>query len=175
MMITLFRHKTQSDDEAFDALFRASYPALYRHAYALLSNEEDSRDVVSDVFEKVLNKRLSGEALTTGYLMTLVHNRALDVLRHKRVEDEARREMSLEKQMFMETDTEREERLREILRFVESNLTPQTQKILRMCYAEKRSYREVAEALGISIQAVNKHISQALRLLRERFNPYKNK
>lgn len=188
-MISIFRHRRRREED-IDALFRASYPALYRHAYALLGNEEDSRDVISEVFVKLLDSvrgvndvsrgvnDVSADTIkdndtttpvTPGYLMAMVHNKAIDLLRQRKVEDEARRQMMLDYRTFMAVDEYSEERLREIQRFVETSLTPQTQRILRMCYDDKKTYREVAQELGISIQAVNKHISQALRKLRDRF------
>lgn len=169
-MISIFRHKRRSPDEEFDELFRSSYPSLYRYAYSLLRNEDDSRDVVSEVFVKVLEKKPKTTNMT-GYLMAMVHNRALDKLKQQKVENEARQRLLLDYKLFLETDELKEERLKAILQFVENELTPQTQRILRMCYAEKKSYKEVAAELDISVQAVNKHISQALKKLRERFNP----
>lgn len=169
-MISIFRHKRRSSDEEFDELFRSSYPSLYRYAYSLLRNEDDSRDVVSEVFVKVLEKKLKA-TVTTGYLMAMVHNKALDKLKQQKVENEARQRLLLDYKLFLETDEQKEKRLNAILQFVENELTPQTQRILRMCYEEKKSYKEVAAELDISIQAVNKHISQALKKLRERFNP----
>lgn len=169
-MISIFRHKRRSSDEEFDELFRSSYPGLYRYAYSLLRNEDDSRDVVSEVFVKVLEKKPKTTNMT-GYLMAMVHNRALDKLKQQKVENEARQRLLQDYKLFLEADELKEERLKAILQFVENELTPQTQRILRMCYAEKKSYKEVAAELDISIQAVNKHISQALKKLRERFNP----
>ena len=169
-MISIFRHKRRSPDEEFDELFRSSYPSLYRYAYSLLRNEDDSRDVVSEVFVKVLEKKPKA-TLTIGYLMAMVHNRALDKLKQQKVEDEARQRLLQDYKLFLEIDEQKEERLKAILQFVENELTPQTQRILRMCYAEKKSYKEVAAELDLSVQAVNKHISQALKKLRERFNP----
>lgn len=169
-MISIFRHKRRSPDEEFDELFSSSYPSLYRYAYSLLRNEDDSRDVVSEVFVKVLEKKPKA-TVTIGYLMAMVHNKALDKLKQQKVEDEARQRLLQDYKLFLEIDEQKEERLKAILQFIENELTPQTQRILRMCYAEKKSYKEVAAELDISIQAVNKHISQALKKLRERFNP----
>lgn len=170
-MILVFRHKQRIDDDEFDKLFRSSYPVLYRRAYSLLNNGEDSRDVVSDVFKALLEKQTDISSINIGYLTAMVQNRALDLLRHRNVEDEARQQMIYEYHTAIQTDRNYEERLKEILQFIETDLTPQTRMILRMCYDDKKSYKEVAEELNISKQAVNKHISQALRKLRERFNP----
>lgn len=168
-MIAIFRHNKREDEEAFDELFRSSYASLYRRAFALLNDEEESRDVVSEVFAYLLERQTDANRMNVAYLMTMVHSRALDVLRRRRVEDEARRRMMQDGEMLCPTDETSEERLRELLRFIDTELTEQTRRILRMCYDERLTYREVAERLGISTQAVNKHISQALSKLRERF------
>lgn len=170
-MISIFRHKRRSREEEFDELFRSSYPALYCHAYSLLHDADDSRDVVSEVFVSLLERHPKQTCLNTGYLMAMVHNKCIDRIKQKKVEDEARTRMAHDYQLYIEVDKNREERLAEVLRYVDNELTPQTRRILRMCYDEKKSYKEVASELNISIQAVNKHISQALKKLRERFNP----
>lgn len=73
-MISIFRHKQRKDDEEFDELFRSSYQSLYHHAYSLLHNAEDSRDIVSEVFVKILETKDTG-TVNTGYLMAMVHNK----------------------------------------------------------------------------------------------------
>ena len=168
-MMTWFEHKRQMTNEELSELFRASYPRLYRVAYSLLADAEESRDVVHDTIADLLDKhRLTpdvGEAL----LVTAVRNRALDLLRHRRVEDEARQALLHEYQTST-TDTASEERIREIRHYIETELTPQTRRVLQLCYDEKKTYQEAANLLDISVQAINKHISQALRKLREEFN-----
>lgn len=173
-VISIFPHRRHISDEEFDTLFRSSYQSLYCHAYSFLNDAEECRDVLSEVFISLLEGRPRKDCLSTGYLMAMVHNRCMDILRHRKVEDEARRQMVYDYQLFMDADENREERLAGILQFVETELTPQTRRILRMCYDQKKTYREVALELGISVQAVNKHISQALRKMREHFNPNKD-
>ena len=170
-MISLFTHKRQMTEEEFDKLFRNSYARLYRLAYSLLHDQEDSRDIVSGVFADLLDKyKLSSDIITEAYLYSMVRSRCIDLLRHRKVEDEARQQMILENRIQTMPDVEHEEHLKEVLTYIDTELTPQTRTVLRMCYDEKRKYKEVASELGISVQAVNKHISQALRKLREHFN-----
>lgn len=47
------------------------------------------------------------------------------------------------------------------------SLPEPTCTILRSCYWEKKTYQQVADELGISPDTVKKHISKALRTLRE--------
>lgn len=172
-MVSLFANRKQMAEEKFDKLFRNSYARLYRLAYSLLHNQEDSRDIVSGVFADLLDKYEFRENITEAYLCSMVHSRSLDLLRHHKVEDEARKQMLRENSVPMH-DAEHDDRMKDILTYIDTELTPQTRRVLSMCYDEKRKYKDVASELGISVQAVNKHISQALRKLRERFNPNKN-
>lgn len=161
----------QMTDEEIGTLFRQSYPRLYRLAYSLLQDKEESRDVVSGAFLDLLDRRKLTADIQEGYLWAMVRSRSLDFLRRKQVADEARVSLLCECKPYVFLDVEHDERIREIRQFIEEELTPQTRKVLQLCYDEKRTYREVASELGVSVQAVNKHISHALRKLRERFNP----
>ena len=67
-------------------------------------------------------------------------------------------------------DNEEDRRIEELLHAIDHDLTPQAGRILRMRYGEGQSYREIAEALGISVSTVNKHVVQALRELRAKFS-----
>lgn len=169
-MIALFGHKRQMTDDEIGELFRSSYARLYRLAYSLLNDEEGSKDVVSGAFVELLDKHILARDINT-YLISMVRNRALDVLRHRQVKDDVWANILQEYEQWTTSDTLYEEQINEIRFFIEKELTPQTRRILQRCYDDKKSYKEVASELGISVQAVNKHISQALRKLRERFNP----
>ena len=158
-------------DEEFDTLFRQSYPKLYRLAFSMLNDQEDSRDVVSGVFADLLDKTHLPAPTGEGYLMTMVHNRALNLLKHRRVENEVRADMLHAVQSDTPPCLADDDRLVEVRTFIETQLTPQTRRVLTLCFDEKKTYQQAASELGVSVQAINKHISQALRKLRERFNP----
>lgn len=168
-MIALFGHTRQMTDEEIGKLFRSTYPRLYRLAYSLLHDQEESKDVVSGVFMEILGKHILARDVNT-YLTSMVRNRSLDVLRHRQVKDDVWANILQEYEQWT-SDTPDDEQINEIRLFIEKEFTPQTRRILQMCYDDKKSYKEVASELGISVQAVNKHISQALRKLREHFNP----
>ena len=55
-----------------------------------------------------------------------------------------------------------------------SQLTPPTDQILEMCYLRRMKYSEAAEALGISPNTVKKHISKALKILRNLYKGVKD-
>lgn len=170
-MITSISQRRKKKNEEFGELFRTTYPRLYRLAYSLLNDQEDSRDVVNDVFAYLLDKHKPTVDINEGYLLTMVRNRAIDLLRRRRVEDEVRADIISDYKPYVMSESTSSERLKEIQQFIETELTPQTRKVLQLCYDEKKTYQTAASELGVSVQAVNKHISGALRKLREHFNP----
>ena len=69
--------------------------------------------------------------------------------------------------MDVATDYREHERLLQQAESIARNLPEPTCTVLRLCYYEHKTYREAAEQLGISPDTVKKHISKALRTLRE--------
>jgi RNA polymerase sigma-70 factor (ECF subfamily) len=64
-----------------------------------------------------------------------------------------------------------DERLADIVEFVVAHLTEQEQRIFHLRFTGGYSYDEIASAECISRVAVWKHLSHALKEIRNRFNP----
>ena len=149
-------------------LFMQHYAKMYRVARTILYDEQESKDVVSDIFEGLLR----GETVLIPdteerYLLTSVRNQCLKRLRHQ--DTRLRMETATREQA---TDAEVEdERLTDIIEFVASHLTEQEQRIFRLRFTDGCSYEEIAAAEGISRVAVWKHLSHALKEIRNHFNP----
>ena len=65
-------------------------------------------------------------------------------------------------------------KLDQMLNFIDSELTPQTRRVVNMHYRQKLTYRQIAEELGISEAAVYKHLAQGIKRIKEQFNPKNN-
>ena len=149
-------------------LFKQHYGKMLRVARTILYDEQESKDVVSDIFEGLLRGRTVLMADTEErYLLTSVRNQCLKRIRHQ----ETRHRMETAT-AGLATDAEHEdERMTDIVEFVVSRLTEQEQRIFRLRFSEGYSYDEIASAEGISRVAVWKHLSHALKEIRNRFNP----
>ena len=146
-----------------ERLFRTNYERMYRLAFALLHDNEEARDVVSDVFSKLWEHDIN-EATASAYLMQSVKNACLNLIARKKRDERLQRLLPLED----EDDTRLEERWQATVSCIDHDLTPQTASVIRLCFGERMSYKETAEELGISTSAVNKHIVNGLRTLREK-------
>jgi RNA polymerase sigma-70 factor (ECF subfamily) len=150
-------------------LFKQHYAKMYRVARTLLYDEQESEDVVSDIFESLL---LGQTVLLPGteerYLLTSVRNQCFKRLRHVST--------PLDDGDCVEPIDDSEvvdERLTDIDEFVACYLSKQEQRIFRLRFSEGCSYEEIAAAESISRVAVWKHLSHALNQIRNRFNPNK--
>ena len=149
-------------------LFMQYYTKMYRVARSLLYDEQESQDMVSDIFESLLTGRVVLLPETEEqYLMTSVRNRCLKRIRHEEVKRRLEGHLPSD-----ETDNDEEdERLTEIVEFVVGHLSVQEQRIFRLRFTEGCSYEEIAVREGISKVAVWKHLSNVLNAIRKHFNP----
>ena len=148
-------------------LFKQHYAKMLRVARTILYDEQESKDVVSDIFEGLLRgQTVLMPDTEERYLLTSVRNQCLKRIRHQ------------EMRIRMETDTaeqtsdtgEEGERITDIVEFVVSHLTEQEQCIFHLRFTEGYSYEEIASSEGISRVAVWKHLSHALNQIRNYFN-----
>ena len=164
----------QDKEQQFERLFRSEYPRMYRAAHILLGDEDEAKDAVQDVFARLWDGEtiLRAESQRT-FLLTCVRNRCLNIIAQRQ------RQQANEVQLAMasisdETETwfgkSDEELTAMVQQYIDQRLTPQTGRIIRMHYDDQQSYKEISGKLGISLSAVNKHIVQGLRKLRQHFN-----
>ena len=146
-------------------LFKQHYAKMYRMARTILYDEQESEDVVSDIFENLLHgQTVLMPGTEERYLLTSVRNQGLKRLRHT--------SSAIEGSGYTEpaddSDAE-DERLTAIGEFIACHLSEQEQRIFRSRFADGCSYEEIAAAEGISRVAVWKHLSHALNLIRNHF------
>ena len=148
-------------------LFRQHYVKMMRVARSILYDEEESKDVVSDIFANLLqgNHVLSAET-EERYLLASVRNQCLKRLRHEEVKQRMRTNASSLQTAYTEND---DDRLLEIDEFVARYLTEQERRIFQLRFCNGLTYEEIAAEEGISRVAVWKHLSHALNQVKNHF------
>ena len=160
--------------EKFEEIYRRHYPAMYRLAKTMLYDADDSKDVVSEIFARLLRGEIAPQAdRIEGFLMTSVRNRCRDVLRHKNVRESVEKLFSAEIMQNQNKPFNDDDRLERLMLFVEAKLPPLTQQIFRLRFLREMTYEEVAEAVGVSRVTVYNHLSQSLQRIKEHFETAK--
>ena len=156
--------------EEFELIYRRHYAPMYRLARRLLYDPQESKDVVSEVFARLLRGgAMPDSGKMEGYLMTAVRNRCSDVLSHKSMRERVERlflQESMQSQIVSMNDDDRLERL---MQFIEAELPPLSQQIFRLRFLSEMSYEEVAQAAGVSKVTVYNHLSQSVQRIKEYF------
>ncbi len=77
-----------TDKKKLETLFRQHYRQMYRLATILLHDDAESKDVVHDVFARLLDdpKDLKEETAES-YLLTSVRNRCLNMIRSRKIQE----------------------------------------------------------------------------------------
>ena len=160
--------KDVMEKDLIQQLFKQHYAKMYRVARTILYDEQESEDVVSDIFEHLLHGQtvlMPGTA--ERYLLTSVRKQCLKRLRHEGVKLHMK-EMAKTEQIS-DADSE-DARLTDIDEFVACHLSDQEQRIFHFRFTDGCSYEDIAVAEGISKVAVWKHLSHALNMIRNHFN-----
>lgn len=163
------------DTEEMERLFRSHYGEMYRLARCILHDDEESKDVVSDVFTRIAaGATVPGSDKIRHYLLVSVRNTAYDVVRRRQTRQRVSRLYPLETTADISPVSDDAELSEAVIRFAETRLTEQTARVFRLRFDGGRRYAEIADELNISVTAVYKHLSQALRKMKEHFNPNGN-
>jgi len=160
--------------EKIEELFRRHYPDMYRLARTMLYDADECKDVVSEVFTRLLRGDIVPEdERIEGYLMTSVRNRCRDVLIHKDVRQRVEKLYSQELMQSQVVCLNDDDRLERLMQFVEREFPPLTQQIFRLRFLREMTYEEVAQVVGVSKVTVYNHLSQSLQMIKEYFKQNK--
>ncbi len=160
----------QGNEKAFVELYHLYAPLVFRFIYSFVKSSELADDLRQEVFIKVWEQRqLLGEIQSfKAYLFTVSRNHTLNALKKASKEQAA---MGFILNNYQEqSDPEDERSAKEYLAYLDqviSKISPQSRNVFMLCRQQNKSYDEVADLLGISRNAVKKHMVKSMKILSE--------
>ena len=164
-----------TDQQKLEKLFKQHYRQMYRLATILLHDDAESKDVVHDVFARLLdNHRDLREDTAESYLLTSVRNRCLNVIRSRQIQERVERLYLLDLETnITSTDvllSDSEKRLEEEIKTLNIGIDllepPVCRDIIIQHFRDGVTFKEIARILGVSETTVYKHLRRALSQLR---------
>ena len=159
-----------TDKKVLEKLFKQHYRQMYRLAVILLHNDAESKDVVHDIFARLLDDhRDLREETAESYLLTSVRNRCLNVIRSRQIQER------VEHLYLLDVDTTiiPMERLEEELKTLHKGIgllePPVCRDIITQHFRDGVTFKEIARRMGVSETTVYKHLRRALSQLRTHF------
>ena len=160
-------------EKSIERMFRQHYEKMYNQARYLLSDDDESKDVVSEVFTTILadDVVLMPES-EEGFLMRSVRNRCLNLIAHKGVKERVAKLLIDDADVILSDETDG--RLEQLMLLIEDLEPPIRKQIFRLRYLKEMSYQEVANKVGVSKVTVFNHLSQAMEWIRKQLKKEQN-
>ncbi|MCE5347205.1 MAG: RNA polymerase sigma-70 factor [Bacteroidales bacterium] len=154
---------------AFDTLYKNYSKKLYKFAYSILKSQEESENIVQEVFLKLWESRnrIEKDSSVKSYLFSIAYNSTITVIRKKAKDTQFIEYLKSLQEVYEEPDLEYEyKELTEKLHDIVYQL-PERQKEVYVLHQEMGlTYKDIAEKLHISVNTVENHMSRALKTIR---------
>ncbi|WP_018666989.1 RNA polymerase sigma-70 factor [Bacteroides gallinarum] len=161
----------------FNRLYEKYNRRFIRFAKSYVVENEVAEDIVSDTFMYYWeHKQVVVEQNISAYLLTVIKHKCINYLKHQALEEQAKcsfqslGEWELRLKISTLEGCEPEKLLSdEIQALVQKalrSMPEQTRNILLRSRYQLQSNKEIAVQLGVSVKAVEYHITRALKILR---------
>ena len=156
-----------TDQRGLQKLFKQHYRQMYRLATILLHDDADSKDVVHDIFAKLLDDhRDLREDTAQSYLLTSVRNRCMNVIRSRQIQERVEHLYLLDLDTTIMPTELLEEELKALRIGIDLLEPPVCRDIILQHFRDGITFKEIACRLGVSETTIYKHLRRALSQLR---------
>ena len=155
-----------------EALYDAHAQALFGFLLNLTRNEEDTRDLMQELFLKLSRQPslLPGMRQPRAYLLRLAHNAAIDLFRRRAARQKAQ-ETEPEAELFAPTNDPDEAAFRSAIAGAMADLPAEQRMVIHLKLWEDFTFDEIAEVMEISMNTAASRYRYGLDKLRQRLRP----
>ena len=163
--------KNVCTDSIYQKLFLEWSTPIRNFLYSKCGNIALSNDIVQDVFLSLWQKcKDVPYEKAKSFLFTAANNKLIDQFRHQKVTFNYKNTLNMSR-VNKETpayELEMKE-AKEKLELIINSIPENSRVVFLMSRIEKKSYREIAERLNLSVKAVEKRMQIALEIMRANF------
>ena len=180
---TLVERVRNNDTEAWEELYKKTYPKAYTVAIQTLKNKEDALDVLQDAYVSVFKKidTLRDESKLEAWVNRIVANRCIDHIRKYRGNNAATPFVEMtpddsdvefedvlenENREFMPEESADYSATKKIMQGILNQLSEEQRLCVLMYYYEELSISEIADALDCSTGTVKSRLNYARKYIK---------
>jgi len=160
----------EGDHNAFQAIYDQYKRQLTANVLRLLRSADLTEEVIQDTFVALWEsrERIDVDRPISAYLYTIAANKTKNVFRRVVSNSKYRDELlhSFEESYNPIMDSIFRKEYKEQLDNMLSQLSPQQEKVYRLCKLEHKSYQEASRILNLSEGTINVHIREANKKLK---------
>jgi RNA polymerase sigma-70 factor (ECF subfamily) len=163
------------NEKEFEITVLSFREKVFRVALRYMQNSDDAEDAVQDVVLKLwrMNSKLAQYDSIEALAMTMMRNRCIDILR----KENKLSDLSVVHIQKNSTSDERRIEARsevEILHKVMQSLPEMQRAVLHLREIEQYEFKEIAEVLGIEVNAIRVNLSRARKKMRDELLKHRN-
>jgi len=164
------------DVSAFDSLYWRYYEVVYRNILKITKEPLAAEDILQEVFIRLWEKRqdINFEQPVVNWIFVISFNLSIDYTRKRLREQELYRKLLAINEAMTQNASVYEEYYQLLKRAIEQ-LSPQKQRIVKLCKLEGKTYEEAAAEMQISRHTVKEYLSAAMASLGEYVRQHANK
>lgn len=159
------------NQKEFKQVFDQYFDAIRNYIYFMSSDVDLAEDIAQDAFVKLWDNRETIILSTVkSYLYTIARNLTLNYIKRDKLKYNfiAQTEMG-QNNVSPQYELEQKE-FKEKLEAVIASVPEGNREVFLMNRIEGMKYSEIAERLGLSVKAVEKRMSKALKIIREQID-----
>lgn len=162
----------ESEPSAYEELYKQTFSRLLGYCRLFVHNQAQANDMVQECFVKLWEKRntIKPNHSVESLLFVMLRNKCLNYLRDQKIRridkninliEESELQHLYQLDFIGKEEIKLEESLIEAIRLSVEKLPEKRKVVFVKTKIEGRKNKEVAEELGISVKAVEKHLHQA--------------
>lgn len=162
--------KSVCEQKNFEEIFNKHSQTLRNYMYYKCGNTQQAEDIVQESYIKLwdnCSKIIFEKAKS--FLYTVANNRFFNEIAHKKVvlEHQKRnvsKDSTNETPQFILEEEEFYQKLKKVI----ADLPEKQREVFLLSRIDKKKYAEISEIVGISVKAVEKRMSKALLIIKEK-------
>jgi len=160
-------YECMTEQKRLEKLFKQHYRQMYRLANILLHDDAESKDVVHDIFVRLLAGHSDlREETAESYLITSVRNRCFNIIRNRQIQERVEHLYLLDLEMSIISTDFLEKEMRLLHKGVNQLEPPVCKEVIMQHFRDGITFKEIASRLGVSETTVYKYLRRALSQLR---------
>ncbi|HEX7583049.1 MAG TPA: RNA polymerase sigma-70 factor [Prolixibacteraceae bacterium] len=168
----------EGDPSAYEELFKQTFSRMLGYCRLFIHDQAQANDLVQECFVKLWEKHITIKTSQSveSLLFVMLRNRCLNYLRDQKLHNTEENISLIEENELQylyqldfagKEEKSLEEKLVETIRESVENLPEKRKLVFIKAKIEGKKNREVADELGISVKAVEKHLHQAKEQIRQ--------
>ena len=168
----------EGNPSAFEELFKQTFPRMLSYCRLFIHDRDQANDLAQDCFVKLWEKRSTIKASQSveSLVFVMLRNRCLNYLRDQKLHWAEEKLYTLQENDLQhlyqldfigKEDASLEEQLLVSIQQSVDKLPEKRKEVFMRAKMEGKKNKEVAQELGISLKAVEKHLHQAKEQIRQ--------